>query len=44
MKEKTLYVAPECDEIVVSLEGVIAASAEITNVSNPFDGLSEEVW
>ena len=44
MKEKTVYVAPECDEIVVSLEGVIAASAEITNVSDPFDGLSEEVW
>ena len=44
MKEKTLYVAPECDEIVVSLEGVIAASAEITNVSDPFGGLSEEVW
>lgn len=44
MKEKDLYVAPECDEIVVSTQGVIAASAEITSVSDPFDGLTEEVW
>lgn len=27
MKEKFLYVAPKCDEFVVTLEGVIATSA-----------------
>lgn len=44
MKEKTLYIAPECEEIVVSLEGVIAASANMTSVNDPFSGLSEEEW
>ena len=44
MKEKKLYVAPACDEIIVSLEGVIAASVESTSVSDPFGELTEEGW
>ncbi len=44
MKEKNLYVAPECNEIVVSTQGVIATSAKFPIIDNPFSGLTEEEW
>ena len=42
MKEKTLYVAPECDEVPVTLEGVIAASDITLGCTDPFG--DTEMW
>ena len=40
MKQKLKYLAPECEENVVILEGVIAVSSV-----NPYDGTpDEESW
>lgn len=36
MKEKQLYLAPECEEFGLRLEGVIATSADPEDYQNPF--------
>jgi hypothetical protein len=47
MKLKNWYIAPECDEIAVSLEGVIAASGDPNagsmNFGDPFSGGNTEL-
>ena len=39
MKEKLFYLAPECDEIALSLEGVIAQSVPGFNDGGDLDSL-----
>ena len=44
MNKKQFYSSPETEVVQVRLEGVIAASAEITGVNNPFSGNTELDW
>lgn len=43
MKEKELYASPETEVMEILLDGVIAASVELTTVSDPFAGFGSEL-
>lgn len=45
MKEKELYLAPECEEIHLCTEGTLASSPGYSlTPGNPFGGNTEENW
>ena len=43
MRQKELYLSPETEVMELKLEGVVAASAEITTVTDPFAGFGSEL-